>query len=199
MILWRGAGILAALIPLLVWGLGGKVLEWVFGDGWVQAWPVSIGVIIWLAGAFILFLGLKLNRKHEGLQDDPVTGQPAARKKKHAILFIPMEYAGLLWMFFGIYLAFNPQWAVASEAASTVRVGADRFIWGGLIVFLVLLSRQIVTVVTAVGIGFAVTQLAKTYGFSEKAGFIAGLAVFFQFGMIELFRPFGVEKQEKKD
>jgi len=204
MILWQGAGILAVLIPLLVWGAGEKALRWMFGDVLLQACPGAAGVLVCLTGLAIWFFGKRLNRRRGDLPASFEAGQSAAvPKKKHAVLFIPIEYIGILWAFIGIYLVSDPKWAVPwlymTGAGSAIRDGAKTFFWAICIIFLLVFSRQLFAVVTAIAIGAIVTGMAQSFGFSEKTGFIIGMAVFFQLGLVDLLHIFGVGRQKKND
>jgi hypothetical protein len=199
MILWQGAGILALLIPLLVWGLGEKAIQWTLGQTWAQAHPGATGALVCLSGLVIFFFGLKLNRKYAaeealGGEIDP----SPARNQKHTILFIPMAYAGLFWVLAGIYLFFNPVWAFPWLDAD-IQDGFEKLFWGLSIALLALFSRHIVAIVSALCIGVIVTLMAKSFGFSERVGFIIGLLVFFQISLIDLIRLLKRDRTGNKD
>jgi hypothetical protein len=93
MIVWRGWGFLAFVIPLglgtLVEQAGKAMLDdgaWYFQSGFCVSLP-----IVW-------FLGRWLNNKPEKILIDPGSGEQVVLRGGHSLFWIPLQY----WAFVGL-------------------------------------------------------------------------------------------------
>jgi hypothetical protein len=94
MIVWRGWGFLAFVIPLglgILAEQGGKAVS---GDG--AGWYFQSGFGAGLA--IVWFLGRWLNNKPEKILIDPETGEQVVLRGGHSLFWIPMQY----WAFIGL-------------------------------------------------------------------------------------------------
>lgn len=101
MIIWRGWGILAALIPAAVFILFVAVfglLAAVFGaKGAAVANSPYMGLLMVLvpgacSAALVWWLGRKLNSGPTRELVDPKTGQRVVLRKEHSLFWIPMQW-----------------------------------------------------------------------------------------------------------
>lgn len=95
MIIWRGLGFLAVLIPMIFIGLIGSIDQSkTLGYGFEMALIMS-AIAIW-------FIGKKLNNKPGKLLIDPKTNQQIEIKDKHSLFWIPMEWVSIVIAAFAI-------------------------------------------------------------------------------------------------
>jgi len=104
-IIWRGAGGLVILIGILVCLAMNIFISKTFEEpDYFQKylWPklVALGV----TGAWCWFLGRYLNSRPPKILIDQATGQEITWKPRHELMFIKMEYWGLIFAGIGIVL-----------------------------------------------------------------------------------------------
>ncbi|WP_367388364.1 hypothetical protein [Lewinella sp. LCG006] len=97
MIIWKGLGFLAILIPVVIVIL----LQIIFGDDPIYA---SIGYL--LGAVPVWFLGKRLNADVGKVVADPQTGQQMTTKAEHTLFWIRMEYAAVIPVIIGIVAFF---------------------------------------------------------------------------------------------
>lgn len=92
MIIWRGWGILAALIPAaffilfaVVFGIGAKGTFLASPTLMIPASGVCSAVVVW-------WLGRKLNSASTRELVDPKTGQRVLLRNDHSLFWIPMQW-----------------------------------------------------------------------------------------------------------
>ena len=96
MIIWRGWGILAAVIVLVALIGMELVAEALQGSGaYQEETALWAGLGLLLAGAVIYPLGRRLNGAEGRVMVDKQTGQEVVIKPVHSLFFIRMEYWGL--------------------------------------------------------------------------------------------------------
>jgi len=103
MLIWQGAGIMAALIPAIL----GFIAQWgvdrYFGHGYAMAhgWQNAIA---WLVGAIIVWVvSVSLEKQPGKVLVDPTTGNKVELKAKHTLFWVPMKYWAIVWVVAGIY------------------------------------------------------------------------------------------------
>ncbi len=90
MIVWRGLGFLAVLIPMAVLLIFSSL-------GIDKNFSYSDGLIMLISAIIIWFVGRKLNTRPAKILIDPQTNQEVVFKDKHTIFWIPMEYSAIFW------------------------------------------------------------------------------------------------------
>ena len=105
LIIWRGAGGLVILIGLVVCLFVNVVTSSAFNENnYFQAhlWPklAALGLI----GASCWFLGRFLNTRPPQVFVDETTGQEVEVKPRHELMFIKMEYWGIIFAIIGLVL-----------------------------------------------------------------------------------------------
>ena len=95
MLIWRGWGFLALIIPVVLGILSEQACEMWLGDG-ASGWSSQPGIG---AGLLIVwFLGRHLNTKPDKILIDPETGEQVALRKDHSLFWIPMQYWAFIWL-----------------------------------------------------------------------------------------------------
>jgi len=103
MLIWQGWGI-AGLLPLLAWSFGVEGFESVFGKEWTLAHEgLADGTVFVVMGIVVWLLGRWLTRQPGRILLDPETNEQVMLKRKHTFFFIPLNYAGMLWVGVGVY------------------------------------------------------------------------------------------------
>ncbi|MGF1481933.1 MAG: hypothetical protein ACFB4I_21045 [Cyanophyceae cyanobacterium] len=97
-IVWRGWGILAAIIPGMAVILMQLLAESLGGAGAYQQnkeWLFAVGLL--LSAPIVWFLGRRLNRGQPRRLVDQTTGESVIFQKRHSMFFIKFEYWALIW------------------------------------------------------------------------------------------------------
>lgn len=93
MLIWRGWGILAALIPIGLLVVIQIIVDAVFGANTYQQYADVLSPLGLLVGAAILWvLGRRLNGQPGRVMIDQATGQQVEFRRDHSLFFIKMEY-----------------------------------------------------------------------------------------------------------
>jgi hypothetical protein len=96
MILWKGWGILALLIPAVLVAGGDSVLQDVMGSQYNS--PVIKALLLLASAAAVWVAGRKLNSTPVKKLIDPETGEVVGIKSVHSMFWIPMQWYAVLWM-----------------------------------------------------------------------------------------------------
>ncbi len=105
MIVWRGLGILAPIIPVAAWIFIPELFKAVFGEMWFKSnYPWVSGLSI-LAGALaVWFWGRHLNAKKVGSPGGENAEAQAVMKPGHSLFFIRMEYWSIPFGILALYM-----------------------------------------------------------------------------------------------
>ena len=105
MLVWKGWGFLALLIPLIASWTVGFSLNSFYGEGFYQqsAWamPLTIG----LTAIPVTLIGIKLSKKRARTLIDVDTLEKVEIKPEHSMFWIPLQYWGIIiislcmWLF----------------------------------------------------------------------------------------------------
>ena len=107
-IIWRGAGGLVLGIALVVFLALNIIISKTFeAPDYFEKnlWPKLAGFGI--TGACCWFLGRYLNSRPPRIVIDQATGQEIQLKPRHELMFIKMEYWGLIFAAIGLVLLFT--------------------------------------------------------------------------------------------
>jgi hypothetical protein len=106
MVIWRGLGIVVAIVAVLVLALTQYVINALFGDDRYYStheWPKLIGAFV--AGCLALVIGGYLDDKSEReakVVIDKETGREVRLKSEHSLFFINVKYWGYIIFAIGI-------------------------------------------------------------------------------------------------
>jgi hypothetical protein len=92
MIIWKGWGILAFVIPLISALFMQFGVNSYFGDDFytTASWPLPLA--LFLSSVFVFASGNKLNNKEGRILIDPETYEEVLLKTTHSLFWIPMQY-----------------------------------------------------------------------------------------------------------
>jgi hypothetical protein len=108
MLVWRGWGIGALLVAVIVNILMQSLIGLVMGDdnygkthGWT--WIISMGI----AAVCVWFAGVKLESKPGQVVIDKASGEEFELKEKHDLFWIPFKYWAFIFLGLGVVFAFT--------------------------------------------------------------------------------------------
>ncbi|MDA3908592.1 MAG: hypothetical protein PF437_05845 [Sulfurimonas sp.] len=92
MLIWKGWGILAFIIPLLFALLMEIVSDSVFGAGFYKSASWAMPLALLLSSPVVFVVGSKLNNKPGKILIDPENNQEIELKGVHSLFWIPLQY-----------------------------------------------------------------------------------------------------------
>ncbi|TVO72256.1 hypothetical protein [Sedimenticola selenatireducens] len=105
MLIWKGWGILAIIIPLLCSLLVGEALNSMYGDGFYKASTWAMPLVLFLSSVPLTFIGYKLNKRQGRILIDPENNEKVELRETHTMFWIPLQYWGgvitaiAIWMY----------------------------------------------------------------------------------------------------
>ncbi|MDX1810096.1 MAG: hypothetical protein R3331_11210 [Sulfurospirillaceae bacterium] len=92
MIIWKGWGILALIIPLLCSLLIEEGFNVVLGAGFYKASAWGMPLVLVLSALLVYFVGYKLNNRQGRVLIDPKNNEMVELKTTHSMFWIPLQY-----------------------------------------------------------------------------------------------------------
>jgi hypothetical protein len=93
LIMWRGWGILALIVPALFFVAGQALADSVGGSGFWSTHASAQTLTLMVAGAALLWMGRRLNAEyHESQGNAP---------RRHSLWFVPVEWWGVVLLVAG--------------------------------------------------------------------------------------------------
>lgn len=109
MIIWRGLGILAPIIPVALWIFLPQLVKTLFGqEAYSGSYSWLSPVSILLGAVAVWFWGRHLNTKNTRTLIDEQTGQQIVLKPNHSLFFINMEYWAIPFALLAIFTLLSP-------------------------------------------------------------------------------------------
>jgi hypothetical protein len=104
MLIWKGWGISAFIIPLICSLLMQLFINSNFGDGYYTAasWPLPLALLLSSIPVFIL--GQKLNKKPGRIVVDLETNEKIELKTTHSLFWVPMQYWSLVTIAVSVWM-----------------------------------------------------------------------------------------------
>jgi len=105
MIIWKGWGVLAILIPLICSLLAQLAFDSLSGDGFYKESDWAMPLVISLSSILVFVVGYKLNNKQGRILIDPENNEQVELKETHSMFWIPLQYWGIIvfvisaWMY----------------------------------------------------------------------------------------------------
>lgn len=105
MLIWKGWGLLALLIPLFCSVLVGEVVDANYGEDFYKNSEWAMPLVLSLSSLPLLFIGYKLNKKPGRVVMDVETQERFELKTIHSMFWIPLQYWPLIivgisvWMY----------------------------------------------------------------------------------------------------
>lgn len=104
MIIWKGWGILALIIPVAFSVLIGLGLEYFNGDGFYKNSSVAMPVAFVLAAGFVFWVGHLLAQKTGRVLIDPQSQEKIVLKEQHSMFWIPLRYWGIVLTVIAVWM-----------------------------------------------------------------------------------------------
>jgi len=92
MIVWKGWGLLALIIPLFFSLLAGSVFDAIYGESFYKNSEWAMPMILSLSSVLLYFMGIKLNNKPGRILIDPENNEQIELKTRHTMFWIPIQY-----------------------------------------------------------------------------------------------------------
>ncbi len=105
MLIWKGYGFLAILIPVMILVLVSMIFPDIAGSDSSEESP---GIVVAISLALSSFATWKVGKRLNGgdgkIFIDPDTGEDVLLKSEHSFWFINLEYWGILWGILSIFI-----------------------------------------------------------------------------------------------
>ena len=95
MLIWRGFGILVAVITFVCMFVAQKIFNSVYGAGYYESHTWTMGMGFLVAGVLCWFLGQSFKGKGV-VVIDKITKQEITLKRNHDLFYIPVRYWGVI-------------------------------------------------------------------------------------------------------
>ena len=104
MLIWRGFGILVAVLAIVALVGAQLVADALGGEGtYSRDWPIYAGIGLALAGVVAFLLGRRLNDDSNARTlVDKETGEEVVDRPRHDLFWIPMEFWGIAGVVLGL-------------------------------------------------------------------------------------------------
>ena len=104
MIIWKGWGILALVIPLLI-SLGvGAGVDYYYGEGFYEGSTWAMPLVLGFSAIIVFLVGWKINNRPGKIVIDPENNQEVELKTTHTIFWIPFQYWGIIILGISIWM-----------------------------------------------------------------------------------------------
>lgn len=105
MVIWKGWGILALVIPILCSLVTGTALDYFYVDNFYKNSESAMPLVLLLSAVLVLFVGNKLNNKPGRKLIDPESNELVELKETHTMFWVPLQYWSVIiiavsaWMY----------------------------------------------------------------------------------------------------
>jgi hypothetical protein len=105
MVIWKGWGIMALLIPLLCSLLAGTLFDSVYGENVYKNSDLAMPLVLAMSGVFVYIFGYQVNSRPGRILVDPENNEKIELKSTHSMFWIPLQYwSGIIiavsvWMY----------------------------------------------------------------------------------------------------
>ncbi len=105
MVIWKGWGILAILIPLLISLGAGAGFDYFYGEGFYKNSTWAMPIVLLFSSIIVFLVGYKINNKPGKILIDPESNEKVELKTTHTMFWIPVQYWGVaifcisIWMY----------------------------------------------------------------------------------------------------
>jgi len=104
MIVWKGWGVLALLIPLLFSLLAGSAFDAIYGENLYKNSEWAMPLSLSLSSVLLYFVGIKLNNKPGKILIDPETNEQIELKTIHSMFWVPIQYWAFIIIAISIWM-----------------------------------------------------------------------------------------------
>ena len=104
MVVWKGWGIFALIIPLVFSLLAQMAFDSMSGDGFYKTSSWAMPLILCFSSLLVFIVGYKLNNKPGKIVIDPENNEKIELKHTHSMFWIPLQYWGFIIFGVGIWM-----------------------------------------------------------------------------------------------
>ncbi len=104
MIVWKGWGILALLIPLIISLSVGLTIDSYYGEGFYKNSTWAMPLVLGISSIVVFILGYKINSKTGKIVIDPENNERIELKTTHSMFWIPLQYWGFIILAIAIWM-----------------------------------------------------------------------------------------------
>jgi hypothetical protein len=104
MIIWKGFGILAIIIPVFISWIISLLVDIVLGEGYSHSHIYIISVSILISAVVVWYVGKKLNTQPGEILINPEDGETVEIKKCHTFFWIPLQWTAFIIGAMGIWM-----------------------------------------------------------------------------------------------
>jgi len=104
MIIWKGLGIIAVILPIIFMFIVQMITNMLFGDGFYKDSSWTLSLVLFLSAVSVYLIGIKLNNKIGQIVIDKETGQEIELKNTHSLFWIPLQYWGFILFGIGAFV-----------------------------------------------------------------------------------------------
>lgn len=104
MIIWKGLGIIAVILPIIFMFIIQLITNMLFGDGFYKDASWTLSLALFLSAISVYLIGIKLNNKIGQIVIDKETGQEIELKNTHSLFWIPLQYWGFILFGIGAFV-----------------------------------------------------------------------------------------------
>ena len=106
MIVWKGWGLMALLIPFFCTLFVGTAVDFIYGIHFYRSSDWAMPLVLALSSVIVFYLGYKLNTKPGRIVIDIETNEKIELKSTHSMFWIPLQYWAVLIMAFSLLMYF---------------------------------------------------------------------------------------------
>ena len=104
MIVWKGWGILALVIPLIISLSVGSSLDAYYGEGFYKNSAWAMPLVLGISSILVFIVGSKINSKPGKIVIDPENNERIELKTTHSMFWIPLQYWSLIILSIAIWM-----------------------------------------------------------------------------------------------
>ncbi|MDX8379159.1 MAG: hypothetical protein R8K48_03815 [Gallionella sp.] len=104
MVVWKGWGILALIMPLIMSLSVGSTLDAYYGEDFYKNSAWAMPLVLGIAAIVVFILGNKINRKPGKIVIDPENNERIELKTTHSMFWIPLQYWSLIILAIAIWM-----------------------------------------------------------------------------------------------
>jgi len=104
MVVWKGWGILALIIPLLISLTVGSIIDAQYGEDFYKNSSWAMPLVLVLSSIVVFVVGYKINNKPGKIVIDPENNEQIELKTTHTMFWIPLQYWGIIILAISVWM-----------------------------------------------------------------------------------------------
>jgi len=104
MLVWKGWGILALIIPLVISLSVGSALDSYYGEYFYKNSAWAMPLVLGISSVVVFIVGYKINSKPGKIVIDPENNEQIELKTTHSMFWIPLQYWSVIILAIAIWM-----------------------------------------------------------------------------------------------